>query len=133
LLNLFLNFSANLKQYVPKDLFSKQKPNDWESQIFKAHASNSGKSEEDAKTEYLDIVKQWPFYGTTFYPPCKTIGARRIPNRVIIGVNAEGILLLKKDKVFAKKHDILHSLGISFHPPLYRNLQLGLFFYNLCL
>jgi len=96
--------SANLKQFVPKDLFSKQKPGDWESQIFKAHASNSGKSEEDAKTEYLDIVKQWPFYGTTFYPPCKTIGARRIPNRVIIGVNAEGILLLKKDKELVSTH-----------------------------
>jgi len=96
--------SANLKQFVPKDLFSQKKPNDWEGLIFKAHATNTGKSEEEAKTEYLDIVKQWPFYGTTFYPPCKTIGSKKIPNKVIIGVNAEGILLLKKDKELVSTH-----------------------------
>lgn len=96
--------STNLRQFVPKDLFQLKKPAEWESLIFKAHASNSGKSEEDAKTEYLDIVKQWPFYGTTFYPPCKTIGVKRIPNKVIIGVNAEGILLLKRDKELISTH-----------------------------
>jgi len=96
--------SANLKQFVPKDLFQQKKPNDWETVIFKAHATNTGKSEEEAKTEYLDIVKQWPFYGTTFYPPCKTIGSKKIPNKVIIGVNAEGILLLKKDKELVSTH-----------------------------
>ncbi len=60
---------------------------------------NTGKTAEEAKTEYLDIVKQWPFYGTTFYPPCKTLKSPNLPAKVIIGVNAEGILLLKKDKV----------------------------------
>lgn len=89
----------NIKQFIPKDLFSSKKPSEWESLIFKAHPTNIGKSEEDAKTEYLDIVKQWPFYGTTFYPPCKSINNKRLPTKVIIGVNAEGILLLKKDKV----------------------------------
>jgi len=96
--------STNLKQFVPKDLFPSRKPNEWEALIFKAHSTNSGKSEEDAKTEYLDFVKQWPFYGTTFYPPCKTIGSKKIPNKVIIGVNAEGILLLKKDKELVSTH-----------------------------
>jgi hypothetical protein len=94
--------TQNLKQFVPKDLFSLKKPNEWESLIIKSHTSNTGKSAEEAKTEYLDIVKQWPFYGTTFYPPCKVIGNnKKLPNKVIIGVNAEGILLLKKDKVNA--------------------------------
>lgn len=96
--------SANLKQFVPKDLFGQKKPNEWETMIFKAHSTNTGKSEEDAKTEYLDIVKQWPFYGTTFYPPCRTIGNKKIPSKVIIGVNAEGILLLKKDKELVSTH-----------------------------
>jgi len=96
--------SANLKQFVPKDLFGLKKPNEWETLIFKTHSLNTGKSEEDAKTEYLDIVKQWPFYGTTFYPPCRTIGNKKIPSKVIIGVNAEGILLLKKDKELVSTH-----------------------------
>jgi myosin-7 len=96
--------TQNLKQYVPKDLYSLKRPSDWESLIFKAHASNTGKSAEDAKSEYLEIVKQWPFYGTTFFPPCKSLGNKKLPNKVIIGVNAEGILLLRKDKELISTH-----------------------------
>jgi len=96
--------TQNLKQFVPKDLFPQKRPNEWEASIFRAHAMNLGKSSEEAKTEYLEIVKQWPFYGTTFFPPCKSIGNRKLPQKVIIGVNAEGILLLKKDKELVSTH-----------------------------
>eukprot|EP01114_Cavostelium_apophysatum_P002895 TRINITY_DN125_c0_g1_i1.p1 TRINITY_DN125_c0_g1~~TRINITY_DN125_c0_g1_i1.p1 ORF type:complete len:328 (-),score=93.06 TRINITY_DN125_c0_g1_i1:108-1091(-) len=96
--------TQNLKQYVPKDLFSAKRPPEWESLIFKAHATNGGKSADDAKADYLDIVKQWPFYGTTFFPPCKSAGKQKTPSKVIIGVNAEGILLLKKDKELVSSH-----------------------------
>eukprot|EP01113_Clastostelium_recurvatum_P003292 TRINITY_DN1142_c0_g1_i3.p1 TRINITY_DN1142_c0_g1~~TRINITY_DN1142_c0_g1_i3.p1 ORF type:complete len:328 (-),score=71.62 TRINITY_DN1142_c0_g1_i3:95-1078(-) len=95
----------NLKVFIPKHLIGLKKPQEWETLVFRAHARNLGKSKEDAKTEYLDIVKQWPFYGTTFFPPCKGIGNKKLPNKVIIGVNAEGILLLKtKDKELISTH-----------------------------
>jgi hypothetical protein len=96
----------DLKNFVPKHLFATKKPQDWEGFIFKEHAKYKTKSKEEAKTMYLSIVKKWPFYGTTFYPPCKSLGnGRRIPNKVIIGVNAEGILLLKpKDKELISTH-----------------------------
>jgi len=96
--------TQNLKQYLPKDIFGSKRPTEWEALIFKAHAQYSGKSAEDAKTEYLEIVKQWPFYGTTFFPPCKSAGKQRTPSKVIVGVNAEGILLLKKDKELVSTH-----------------------------
>jgi len=96
--------TQNLKQFIPKDLFGQKKPAEWESLIFKAHPTNIGKSDDEAKTEYLEFVKQWPFYGTTFYPPCKSIGNKKLPSKVIIGVNAEGILLLKKDKELVSTH-----------------------------
>jgi len=99
----FLN--NNLKDFVPKQLMSLKRPTEWEALIFKQHAKNKGKSREDAQAEYLDIVKQWPYYGTTFYPPCKAIGNRKIPSKVVIGVNAEGILMLKpKDKELISTH-----------------------------
>jgi len=99
----FLN--NNLKDFVPKQLMPMKRPNEWEALIFKQHAKNKGKSKEGAQTEYLGIVKQWPFYGTTFYPPCKAIGNRKIPSKIVIGVNAEGILLLKpKDKDLVSTH-----------------------------
>lgn len=97
--------TQNLKQYIPKDLYPLKKPQEWESLILKAHGALVGKKAEEAQLDYLDIVKQWPFYGTTFYPPCKCSNNRRLPAKVIIGVNAEGILLLnKKDKELVSTH-----------------------------
>jgi len=96
--------TQNLKSYIPKDLFAQKRPQEWETVIFKAHANLIGKTSEDAKSEYLDIVKQWPFYGTTFFPACRTVGKQKTPPKVIIGVNAEGILLLKKDKELISTH-----------------------------
>lgn len=97
----------NLHNFIPKQLFPQKPAKEWESLIFKAHARNTGKSADDAKGEYLDIVKLWPYYGTTFYPPCKTVssGRAKLPSKVVIGVNAEGILLLKaKDKELISTH-----------------------------
>jgi len=97
--------SHNLKNFIPKQIMPLKKPTEWEPLIFKQHAKHIGKSPDTAKTEYLEIVKQWPYYGTTFYPPCKAIGNRKISSKVIIGVNAEGILLLKtKDKDLLSTH-----------------------------
>jgi len=96
--------TQNLRQFIPKDLFATKRPPEWEGLIFKGHQSHVGKNGDDAKSEYLEVVKQWPFYGTTFYPPCKSIANKKIPSKVIIGVNAEGILLLKKDKELVSTH-----------------------------
>jgi len=98
--------SQNLKEFVPKTLYSSKKSDQWESAIFQDHRRHQGKTQDECKTAYLNVVKKWPFYGTTFYPPCKSIdNGRRVPNKVIIGVNAEGILLLKpKDKDLISTH-----------------------------
>jgi len=95
----------NLHNFVPKALMPLKPPKEWEALIFKAHAKDMGKSADDAKGEYLDIVKLWPYYGTTFYPPCKTVTKSKLPAKVVVGVNAEGILLLKaKDKELISTH-----------------------------
>jgi len=98
--------APNLKDYIPKTLIASKRLAEWETTIFQEHAKHVGKSAEDAKAAYLAIVKKWPYYGTTFYPPCKSVNnGRKIPNKVIIGVNAEGILLLKpKDKEVISTH-----------------------------
>lgn len=97
----------NLANFIPKQLIQQKPAKEWEALIFKAHSRNTGKSADDAKGEYLDIVKLWPYYGTTFYPPCKptSSGKAKLPTKVVIGVNAEGILLLKaKDKELISTH-----------------------------
>lgn len=101
----FLTTNNSLKNFVPKQLAPLKKPAEWESLVLRQHAANRGKSQEDAKTEYLEIVKQWPYYGTTFYPPCKSLNNRNLPAKVIIGVNYEGIRLLKtKNKELISEH-----------------------------
>jgi len=88
------NASTNIKSFVPKALWSQKKAGDWESLILKEHAKLGDMSQEEAKTAYLNIIKQWRLYGTTFFPPCKSI-TKSLPSKVIIGVNSEGISLLK--------------------------------------
>ena len=106
--------SQQLKNFVPKDLLPNKKTSEWETLILKAHSQNIGKSADEAMTEYLNIVKEWPFYGTTFFPPCKTINIKKLPAKVLIGVNADGILVLKKDKVLQKKKTTREKLGFAF-------------------
>jgi len=94
----------NITDFVPKNLFGHKKPQDWAQTILEGHESLIGKSQEDAKKDYLNTVKSWGYYGSTFYPPCKSIG-RNLHSKVVIGVNYEGIRLLKpKTKQVISEH-----------------------------
>lgn len=104
----FLAKSAqnNLKSFVPVNLYGNKKSSEWETLILKEHARLAGvKTETEAKLEYLNSVKSSPLYGTTFFPPCRSIGNKNIPGKVVIGVNYEGICLLKqKTKDLISEH-----------------------------
>jgi len=102
----FLTTNDSLKNFVPKLMFPQRKPHDWEGVILKQHSLIRGRNAEDCKKDYLDMVKQLKFYGTTFYPPCKTMNNRALPNKVIIGINCEGIHIFKsKNKEHFSSHN----------------------------
>jgi len=94
----FLTANNQLKKFIPKMHYSTKKPNEWEALIFKEHQKHQGMQVEEAKLEYIKICKLWRDYGTTFFPPCKSSNNKNLPNKVIIGVNSEGIRLLKNTK-----------------------------------
>jgi len=101
----FLTTNDSLKNFVPKLLFPQRKAHDWEQVILKQHSLNKGMSADDAKKEYLDIVRSLKFYGTTFYPPCKTSNIRSLPNKVVIGINCEGIHIFRsKNREHVSSH-----------------------------
>ena len=101
----FLTNNKDIANFIPKSLFSTKKPPEWEALILKEHAKHKSLTQEDAKSQYLNICKSFPLWGTTFYPPCKSIGNKNLPGRVIIGVNFEGIRLLKvKTKEIISEH-----------------------------
>lgn len=98
---------GNLSKFIPKVLIGQKKPAEWETVVFKEHRTHIGVSAEHAKTLYLNTVKRWEFYGTTFFPPAKLVAASKKvkSGKVVIGVNCDGILLLKpKDRALISKH-----------------------------
>ena len=101
----FLTNNKDIENFVPRNLYASKKAGEWEALILKEHAKHRGVSQEDAKTLYLNVCKSFPLWGTTFYPPCKSNGNRNLPSKVIIGVNFEGIRLLKpKTKEIISEH-----------------------------
>jgi len=108
--------SRNIGDFVPKALIGSKKTSEWEQLIMEEHEKLIGKSDEDAKTEYLQIVKGWTmFYGSTFFPPCKSISNRS--HKVIIGINYEGIRLLKpKTKIVISEHYFTEILSWASSP-----------------
>jgi len=85
----------NIQDFIPKNLLSSRRAQEWAQNVLEGHEGLIGKSKEDAMTEYLNIVKTWGYYGSTFFPPCKSVGNRNLHSKVVIGVNYEGIRLLK--------------------------------------
>jgi len=93
-------FGQNLSSFVPKPLMPLKPAKDWEPLILKAHMQRKGLPPEEAETEYLNIVKSWPLYGTKYFKNCKTTSKNKmLPQKVMIGVNLDGIVLANyKDK-----------------------------------
>ena len=91
----FLTNNKDIQNFVPVELFPQRKPAAWEEAILKEHAKHKTVHPDEARTLYLNICKAFPLYGMTLFPPCKSSNNKNLPSRVIIGVNFEGIHLLK--------------------------------------
>lgn len=68
--------------------------------IAQAHRQyGAGRSQLTAKALYLSCVMQYPLYGTTMFP-VKYRGYWSYGNSLILGVNSEGLMLIKPDDKF---------------------------------
>jgi len=84
-----------IKEYIPKNLLKEKKPKEWEALILKAHQKYRTTS--DSELAYINYVKQVSYYGTEYFI-CKNTLNKKLPERVILGINAEGIQLMKKEQ-----------------------------------
>lgn len=101
----FLTNNKDIANFIPRSVYPSKKPPEWEALILKEHAKHKSVTQEDAKSQYLNICKSFPLWGTTFYPPCKSVGKNLPEKKVIIGVNFEGIRLLRvKTKEIISEH-----------------------------
>lgn len=100
----FLTNNKDIVNFVPKDLMHARKPQAWEEAILKEHAKRRQMEPDDAREEYINICKGFLLYGMTFFPPCRAT-SKTLPSRVLLGVNFEGIHIMKvKDKAVISDH-----------------------------
>jgi len=94
-------------------LQSNRKLEDWEKDIFQEHARLSGLKKEDAMLHYLNHVRNWHFYGSSFWT-VQVVNKESVslPDTVVLAVNSNGIQLLKigtKDTLLAHRYADIYS------------------------
>jgi hypothetical protein len=57
----------SLESYIPEHLRDKRKHEEWVQDIYSSHQLHTGKDTFALKKAYLEVVQQWPFYGSTFF------------------------------------------------------------------
>lgn len=92
-------FGSNLSSFIPKPLLPQRPQKEWETMIFKVHIGKKGLPPSEAEIDYLNIVKAWPHYGTKYFRNCRILSKTKLPQKVMIGVNLDGIIIANnKDK-----------------------------------
>jgi len=103
-----------IDKFIPLPLLkTNKKIEDWEKDIFQEHARIAGLKKTDAMTQYLNKVRQWHFYGSTFWT-VQTINKENsaLPDQVILAVSSSGIQLLKvqgKEPILIQRYADIYS------------------------
>lgn len=88
-----------LDRYIPEHLRDKRKNEEWAADIHAAHQMHKGKDSLALKKAYLEVVQQWPFYGSTFFrvkgvPSQTSFFKQEYQGTVVVGINHFGIHMI---------------------------------------
>lgn len=88
-----------MNRYIPEHLREKRKSEEWLADIHTAHQLHKGKDPLALKKAYLEVVQQWPFYGSTFFrvkgvPSQTSFFKQEYQGTVVVGVNHYGIHMI---------------------------------------
>eukprot|EP00118_Oscarella_pearsei_P021084 m.234434 g.234434 ORF g.234434 m.234434 type:complete len:2256 (+) comp40110_c0_seq18:209-6976(+) len=101
---LFSAFETVLAQLVPSNFVGQMKIADWRKLIEEEWEKlPKGLSKEKAQSQFLEMLSDLKTFGSALFPVKQSVD-RRIPNTVIVAVNAKGIHLLSPDT-----KDVLYS------------------------
>ncbi|KAF2364190.1 MyTH4 domain, partial [Trinorchestia longiramus] len=93
-------FYTELSAYLPSRIADTRSTAEWVPLLAEAHRQyGTGKSEIVAKVWYLTCVMQFPLYGTTLFPVAYR-GYWNYGNSLILGINCDGIAMIKPDDKF---------------------------------
>jgi flagellar biosynthesis GTPase FlhF len=95
-----LEYYTDIDNYLPYRISRTRGDDVWVPIIAQAHKQyGANRSELTAKALYLSCVMQYPLYGSTMFPVTYR-GYWSYGNSLILGVNSEGIMLIKPDDKF---------------------------------
>jgi hypothetical protein len=86
------HISGQLAQYMPAKYIGKGRDTEIESKIIALYAKLHGYSKDETRRTYLEFVKSWPWYGSSFFF-VEPISRREFPPKVFLAINPEGILI----------------------------------------
>ncbi|XP_055618591.1 unconventional myosin heavy chain 6 isoform X1 [Toxorhynchites rutilus septentrionalis] len=93
-------YYSDVASYMPERISKTREEQFWVPILAQAHRQyGSGRTELTAKVLYLSCVMQYPLYGTTMFAVSYR-GYWSYGNSLILGVNCEGIILIKPDDKF---------------------------------
>ncbi|XP_071518394.1 unconventional myosin-VIIa [Panulirus ornatus] len=93
-------FYADVQSYLPSRIAQARKQAEWVPILSQAHRQyGTGKTDIVAKVWYLTCVMQFPLYGTTMFQVSYR-GYWSYGNTLILGVNCDGIAMIKPDDKF---------------------------------
>jgi hypothetical protein len=96
---------GNLGKYIPKRYTESGNHTDLEQTILRLYQKLSGYSQQEARLSYLDYVKSWKIYGSTYYF-AEPQNNREFPAEVVLAINHKAILVVDPStKDFLAEYD----------------------------
>jgi len=112
--------NANLNKYIPANKFNLMVAQDWKEKVFEQYKKVNGKTKNDCKWEYLQLLKDLPTYqmqqfNARFNDQKSGSNEDNIPNDCIIGLCPDGIKILDREhnEVIFYRYETIMNWGIS--------------------
>ncbi|CAH2001875.1 unnamed protein product [Acanthoscelides obtectus] len=108
--NSKLEYYTDIDTYLPYRISRTRTDEQWVPIIAQAHRQyGANRTELTAKALYLSCVMQYPLYGTTMYPVMYR-GYWSYGNALTLGINCDGIMLIKNDDKFVLNEFRYHEI-----------------------
>ncbi|KAK5645798.1 hypothetical protein RI129_004262 [Pyrocoelia pectoralis] len=82
-----------LKELVPFYIMKVNSLSQWKKDILAAYSNDGTISAEDAKSKFLEMIFQWPTFGSTFFEVKQTVD-QTYPEIVIVAINKNGVSIM---------------------------------------
>lgn len=82
-----------MKDIVPMDLLKVLPADEWKKNISTVYNKHSIRNKDDAKIKFLEIIFQWPTFGSAFFE-VKQSTEPSYPDILLIAINKNGVNLI---------------------------------------